>query len=73
MYIWFFLSIAAVIALYVYWHDKNGNAVWGAVPIGIVVGLLSKFVFSTDWYIIVKTVVVAVLLGTLVQVVGKKK
>lgn len=68
MNIWTILVIITLILLAIYWNNRN--AVWGGLTLGIVIGILWKFVGGTDWYIVVKVATVAALLGFGAELLG---
>jgi small basic protein len=68
MYIWTILTVVTLILLAIYWSSKN--AVWGGLTVGIIIGILWKFVSGTDWYTIVKVAIVATLLGFGFELLG---
>ena len=68
MYIWTILAVIALILLAIYWNSRN--AVWGGLTLGIIVGLLWKFIGGTDWYILVKVATIGTLLGFGAELLG---
>jgi len=70
MYIWTTLSLVALILLAKYWYGTRKNAVWGGFTIGILIGVLWKFIGGTDWYIVIKVASVSTLLGFAAELLG---
>lgn len=68
MYTWTILVIIALVLLAKYWGSRN--AVWGGLTLGIIIGLIWKFVGGTDWYILVKVATVGTLLGFGAELLG---
>ena len=69
MYIWVFLAISSLIVLGRYWNTRN--AVWGGLTLGVIVGILWKVFGGIDWYIVVKTAIVATLIGFGAELLGE--
>jgi hypothetical protein len=72
MYIWTILAIVALILLIKYWNS-SGNAAWGGLALGIIVGVLWKFIGGTDWYIIAKVATITTLVGAGSEMFSTKK
>ncbi len=68
MYIWTILVVVALILLAIYWNNRN--AVWGGLTLGIIIGLLWKFIGGTDWDMLIKVATVGTLLGFGVELLG---
>jgi len=73
MGIWGILSIISFIGLIVFW--RKGNAVWGGLTIGVIIGLIIAIVYffkgnGFSWTIISKGLVVGVLIGIVAQLLG---
>lgn len=61
--VWWIVIAAGAIALLASWN-RGPNAVWGTATIGVLVGVgLAIFQPGFDWWVIVKSVAVASLIG----------
>lgn len=68
MYIWTILAIIALILLAIYRNSRN--AVWGGLTLGIIIGILWKFIGGIDWYVVVKVAIVGTMLGFGTELLG---
>lgn len=68
MYIWTILTVIALVLLAMYWDSRN--AVWGGLTLGIIIGVLWKFIGGTNWYMVVKVAIAGTLLGFGVELLG---
>ncbi len=68
MYTWIILFIISLVLLVKYWGSRN--AVWGGLTLGIIIGLIWKFVGRADWYILIKVATVGILLGFGAELLG---
>lgn len=66
--IWNVLTVFSLILLAIYWRSKN--AVWGSFTVGLIIGVLWKFLGSTDWYFVIKVGVIAIFLGFGAELLG---
>jgi len=71
---WTFLLIIATISLIIYW--RGPNAIWGGILLGAIGGLLIAVVLllmnkGFHLLIIGRGIVIGILLGLVVEIVGK--
>lgn len=66
---WVLLSAVAGIGLVLFW--KGPNAVWGAITIGIVGGLVAAVITGFQWATVGKWIIVCVLVGIVVELVWR--
>jgi len=70
---WGILSIISFIGLIVFW--RKGNAVWGGLTIGVIIGLIIAIVYffkgnGFSWAIIAKGLVIGALAGIVAELLG---
>lgn len=77
MDIWNILGIIAIVLL-IYFSFAGRNAVWGALTLGVIIGLITGLVYlikgdGFNWQLLKKIAIVFTLLGVLFELIGRLK
>lgn len=72
---WKVLGVIAAILLIINFR-KGQNSVWGGLSLGVIVGLIIAIVLAFmgkgfNWFVILKTITIGIIVGFLADLLGK--